>query len=340
MFSQIRSIPDVRSGPAAPSGADWDELAIPILTSSFDTATNGTSLLVVGGGGGIISTDGLNWTNANVPTLGGHVRGVKWTGSQFISAGSRTVGWSTNGTSWNSATVGNAQLQDLDRSPSGRTVAVGENNNAYWSDNLTSWNPCNLPGTGSGRVYTFIPAIIYSTFYNKWFCAARYEVNPPTNTNSFTIQLSSNDGITWAEHALYTGHHLLENGSGRILMSNGSDSLVQTTNGTSWSGFQPQPASQGIGAIYAIGYDSVTDKYITARQTVLNGPGSGKVRTATGPVLDSNGSLAWTEESVNTPFNTSSQRPRGRISINNARIAVIAMDNVATPTIWRSVRSP
>ena len=174
-----------------------------IFTSALGTVSWNGSMWVAGGVGGIAySSDGINWTAANVPGYGGgQINGLRYNGTMWVAVGNYVSGssilYSYDGITWTVSTSGSAIVKK------GFSVA--------W--NGTLWVAGGLQDSGSGSLlaysydgmeWTACNGITSSSWGNMGYNSAiawngsLWIVTGVNGATNYHAVYTSRDGIDWS----------------------------------------------------------------------------------------------------------------------------------------------
>ena len=219
-------------------GSNWTAITSILLTSMYGIAYNGSRYVVVGTGGGSITTttdqpSGSTWANWTANTALGVGYGVAWNGSMWIAVGEKNAGqssivYSTNGTSWTNATDA--------FSTRGRRVAW---NGIYWIAVGEGTNP--VARSSDGITWTSVTVSGLTAGYDiAWNGILWVLVGTGTNTIYYSY-----DGITWT-------------GTASTIFTITTPPPSPNTYAVTWTGRQFVATGLGSTNLYATSPDGIT----------------------------------------------------------------------------------
>ena len=221
--------------------------------SSYVTASNGTTSIVVGQNGGIRrTTDGITWSAVN-SNLTLTLNETRLLNSNFVVVGnSGVITSSTDGTTWTARNSTNSN--DLYSVAFGATryVAVGVSGTVLYSSDLVTWTLAT--GTGSATFYRVIFA--NSLFVAVGASGACYTspdgitwtsrsagattFNDVIYANSQFVVVggacyTSSDGITWTNRASLSGTIYQVIYANTLYVAVGGTSIFTSADGATWT---------------------------------------------------------------------------------------------------------
>ena len=200
------------------------------------------------------STDGINWTQGNMPSSQ-EWYSVCYGNGKYIAVANNTniMAYSTDGISWTEGNMPNSQYWRSVCYGNGKYVAVSYNTNimAYSTDGI-SWTEGNMPSK------TYWQSVCYG---NDKFVAV-------SNSN---IMAYSTDGISWTQGNMPTSNSWRSvcYGDGKYVAVASSNIMVYSTDGISWTqGDMPSSQSwnsvcYGNGKYVAVGLNTNIMAYST-----------------------------------------------------------------------------
>ena len=264
LASVVGNVPDLGSVASEPQA----KLALGFGTNStaglsYNTATDGTTTVVVGSTGGIRkTTDGTNWTAA-ASTTSSLLNAVIYANSNFVAVGvNGTIVTSLDGTNWVLRSPQTTQTLNSVAFGNTRYVAVGASGAIAYSTDLVNWTLATGTGTqnfnkivyanslfvavgAAGSVYTSTDGITWTnrTFQTTAFNDVTYGNSVFVATTSLGTPYYSTDGISWGSNYLTFAAAASSGGYGYKNATDGTTALVVgtsgairiTTNGTNWS---------------------------------------------------------------------------------------------------------
>lgn len=213
----------------------WNKVTPTLINSGLDMNAvlwDGTRFLSSASRFIVYSTNGVNWTQASVPSSGvSTLQGLATSGSVSVAVGaSATLLYSSNGTSWQKATAPSGVTAGLARVvwAGGKFVAVGAGQTILSSTDGQSWSKQTAPA-GSLTTGTLVDI----TWNGKEYYAVGYE-------GSSGYAFRSADGVTWTRQAMPTGvlpSAVVWDGSRYVLgATNGANKIIAiSTDGINWT---------------------------------------------------------------------------------------------------------
>jgi hypothetical protein len=240
--------------------------ALPIIGSSYVTATDGTSTVAVGNSGQIRrSTNGTTWSYIGTPTTATLYEVRYLNSALFIAVGaSGAIVTSPDGIVWTSRTSGTAQALSSVAYGAGRYVAVGGAGAITYSSDGVTWTAITAGASvfnrviynnslfvavgASGVCYTSPDGVTWTSrslggsitaIYDITYGAGLFVAVGTLNPNASVIRTSS-DGITWntiagtaagrLQRILYANSLFVTNGSSGLLITS-PDGVTWTSQG-------------------------------------------------------------------------------------------------------------
>lgn len=148
------------------------------------------------------STDGVNWTDANLNVNGNMHIDVAYGGGVYVMTGlaNNTIHTSTNGTSWTARTVGNANMRPVSVAYSGtRWVVTFVDNSAADATVLTATSTDGVNWTTNTVTTAFGSPAAGHGFMVRWSSVGSRFVAVGAQSSANSVMVSS-DGLTWAVH--------------------------------------------------------------------------------------------------------------------------------------------
>lgn len=250
----------------------WGQTSWTLKNSAAEDALNavvydGTRFVAVGEAGALVtSLNGESWSSAPVGTIGGSMRGLLFTGTQYVACGQNdrlfgAVLTSADAAVWTPAVVASSSgsiLTGLATNGTGLYVACGSAGRLYRTRNTAAWpSYVTLPGG---------PLLQTVAYGGGWFVAVG---------ESGTLA-RSRDGEQWTVMPTGTNEFLsgITYGNGRWVAVGSGGTILTSMDLTTWS---PRP--------------SVTTKYLFS---VSYEAGQYVVTGADGTILTSLDGQAWT----------------------------------------------
>jgi hypothetical protein len=176
-------------GATSPDGITWTARTMPAGATFYAVGWNGSLLVAVSAvGTGATSTDGVTWTGMSLPTATVW-RDVVWSGTRWVAVGASVSAYSTNGTSWTSASISGTYYSVI---WDGSQFVANGDGVVSTSAAGSSWTPRTPPtGTMSGLVLA-----------GTSFAASEYTITGTPAANTFTYAETGADGtLTQAQTA-------------------------------------------------------------------------------------------------------------------------------------------
>jgi hypothetical protein len=244
-------------------GITWVGRGYNFSSGESDVVWGNNTWVAVGSGDNgnsiVTSTDGITWTGRGKTIFSIAAQKVAWNGSLFVAVGSggNTIAYSNNGSSWTgNNTIFTSGLSVAWNQNMWIALGSGGNTIAYSTDGIT-WSGSN--DISGNKIY-------WSSNLNKWIISV---------TNSSTYYTSS-DGISWSSNTLTSGTIINMFWSNPIIytkptfvaVGQGGNTLVSSTNGTTWSASLTTPfTTAGYGVAWngtqwvAVGFGTNTIAY-------------------------------------------------------------------------------
>lgn len=213
---------------AASAQSSWT-----LRTSAAEDALNavvydGTRFVAVGEAGALsTSTDGLLWSSPPYGTITGSMRGLIFTGTQFVACGQNeslfgTIMTSADGSEWTPATVlssSGAIITSVATNGVGLYVACGSAGRLYRTKSTASWPAyTTLPGS---------PLLQTVTYGGGWFVAV----------GELGTVARSRDGVTWTVVPTGTSQFLagITYGNGRWVAVGSEGTILTSIDLSTWT---------------------------------------------------------------------------------------------------------
>jgi hypothetical protein len=211
--------------------------------NSLTLATDGTTLVAVGGTEALHSTDGVTFTAASA--LGAPVSNVSYAGGMFFAVGSGPALLSSadSGATWIRQINGDATGNSVTGVAKGATVyvAVGGDGTtpATWlSTNGTTWTKSTLATFPNGANFSAV------TFGNGMFVA--------TDDDNGTI-FTSTDGIVWTDRNVTSSGLSAVAYNNGLFVAAGANAVIVSPDGTNWTPESDPNGNHGYAVTYGSG---------------------------------------------------------------------------------------
>jgi hypothetical protein len=236
----------------------------------------------------VYSTDGVNWQNTTLPVNQAYPINFFGNGNFVLaSSGSTTILYSSDGASWSQVSIGNTLTRSSGVFGNGKYIIVGSGSTYNYSTNLTTWISATLPLQSDWRITygngVFVALgngtrnLIYSYDGLNWslgvlnlgasgpWTAIKYgngvfvasSFNAPSGNSTGTIY--SYDGINWFQGGISNqDFYNVAYGNG-VYLANNPNAYWRSTDGINWvqggfsAGFVSYQSAYGLNKFNSIG---------------------------------------------------------------------------------------
>ena len=235
----------------------WKENTLPANTD-WKSVTYGDDKFVAGefySDKGAYSTDGITWTEMNMPAVGSWI--VTYGNGKYVavSSGDTNGAYSTDGITWTEMTMPASRSWNGLTYGNGKFVAVAASSDkgAYSTDGIT-WTEMSMPASRDWASVTYgdgkFVAVVVDSLYGAY----------------------STDGITWTEMSMPASRiwRRVTYGNGKfVAVAAASDKCAYSTDGITWVEISMPASGSWIGVTYgddkfvAVAYSSNKGAYST-----------------------------------------------------------------------------